>query len=327
MEHYVTLFDSLFLPQGLALHFSLKRHGGDFTLWVLCVDRAAYDVLTKLNLENVRLISLEQVETDDLRQVKPGRSRGEYCWTLTSHCPRFVFDADPKVQRVTYLDADMWLLRSPRRIFAEFEASGKAVLITEHAYAPEYDLTATTGRYCVQFVTFCRDRGEPVRQWWAERCIEWCFARIEDGRYGDQKYLDDWAERFETFVHVLQQRDLLVAPWNACRFPYGSAVLYHFHNLRLLKDGKAMLSRGYEIPKATRLGVYEPYLVDLSAAIAALENVGHRALPQMKRPGLGIRAGVTFRKLARLFARLRPIVIRRLPVAEHLKAAAQQTKG
>jgi hypothetical protein len=34
MEHYVTLFDSLFLPQGLALHMSMERHAGVYTLWI-----------------------------------------------------------------------------------------------------------------------------------------------------------------------------------------------------------------------------------------------------------------------------------------------------
>ena len=31
MEHFVTLFDSLFLPQGLALHMSMERHAGKAT--------------------------------------------------------------------------------------------------------------------------------------------------------------------------------------------------------------------------------------------------------------------------------------------------------
>ena len=50
MEHYVTLFDSLFLPQGLALHISMERHLKDYTLWILCVDDQAHEILSKLNL-------------------------------------------------------------------------------------------------------------------------------------------------------------------------------------------------------------------------------------------------------------------------------------
>ena len=34
--------DSLFLPQGLALHMSMERHVKDYTLWILCVDDEAH---------------------------------------------------------------------------------------------------------------------------------------------------------------------------------------------------------------------------------------------------------------------------------------------
>jgi hypothetical protein len=165
MEHYVTLFDSLFLPQGLALHASMERHAGSYTLWVLCMDEAAYDVLTSLHLPNLKLLALSHLETPELLAVKSGRTRGEYCWTLTPFAPRFVFEAASEVERVTYLDADLWFRKNPALIFREFTASGKGVQITDHAYAPEYDSTATSGQFCVQFMTFHRQRGEAVRKW------------------------------------------------------------------------------------------------------------------------------------------------------------------
>ena len=288
MEHYVTLFDSLFLPQGLALHASLERHAGPFTLWVLCVDDAAYTALDKLALPNLRLLAIENVLTDELRRVQPTRTRAEWCWTLTPFTPRFVFDADPTAQRVTYLDADLWLARSPRPVFDEFEASGKAALITEHAYAPEYDQTDTAGRFCVQFMTFVRDRGETVRTWWADRCIEWCYARHEDGKFGDQKYLDDWPRRFADHVHVLQQRALLQGPWNATRFAPSEGVAYHFHGLRTLRHRRVLLGLGYQLPRPTLAQFYRPYADDLRAAFARLADIGVTPRPQIdaSRPAL-----------------------------------------
>jgi hypothetical protein len=314
MEHYVTLFDGLFLPQGLALHRSMERHAGSYTLWILCVDRAAFDALATLQLANVRLLLAEELETEELRQARSSRTRAEYCWTLTPQAPGFVFAADPSVARVTYLDADLWLFRSPQAIFEEFEASGKSVLITEHAYAPDYDQTAMSGRFCVQFITFIRDRGEHVRRWWAERCLEWCYARMEDGKFGDQKYLDDWPDRFSSDVHVLLRKDLIVAPWNATRFPYSSMVAYHFHGLRLLRGGRVMLARGYEIPKPTQIGAYQPYLRDLACGVAALKAIGYEVRAQAQRPGLHVLVGVLVRKLQRILARMNPMVTARLPL-------------
>ncbi|MEP7056565.1 MAG: hypothetical protein ABI809_02175 [Caldimonas sp.] len=285
MEHYVTLFDSAFLPQALALHASMERNLASFRLWMLCVDDVAHELLTRLALPHCTLLKLSELETPELLAVKPLRGRGEYCWTLTPFAPRFVFEADPSVRRVTYIDADIWFLKDPAPVFAEFETSRAAVLITDHGYAPEYDQSATSGQYCVQFMTFERDACETVRQWWEERCIEWCYARFEDGKFGDQKYLDDWPYRFEGLVHVLERQQLAQAPWNATRFPYSQAIFFHFHGLRIAPGRRFDLGPIYPLPAATVRCVYEPYLSDLKAGIATLQNLGFAARPQSQRLG------------------------------------------
>ena len=284
MEHYVTLFDSVFLPQGLALQASMERCAAPYTLWVVCMDDAAQTVLSRLALPNVRLLPLAAVETDELRRVKPARTRGEYCWTLTPFTPQFVFDADASVRRVTYVDADTWLVRKARPVFDEFEASGKSVLITEHAYAPRYDQSASSGRYCVQFMTFVRERGETVRRWWAERCLEWCYARLEDGKFGDQMYLNDWPLRFGSDVHVLQNRAAMQAPWNTLVFAPGDAVLFHFHGLRLMRGNHLLSTDHYRINPPTFRSIYVPYMDDFAQALRTLRACGHVPRPQVDRP-------------------------------------------
>lgn len=286
MEHYVTLFDSLFLPQGLALHLSMERHVKDYKLWILCVDDQTHLILKKLKLVNVELLQLTQLETPELLSIKPTRTKGEYCWTLTPFSLRFVFEADPSVRRVTYLDADLWFRKSPAPIFKELEQSGKHVLITDHAYSPEYDQSETSGQYCVQFMTFMRDGGEEVRKWWEERCLEWCYARFEDGKFGDQKYLDDWPTRFETRVHVLANKELTLAPWNALRFPYGNAITWHFQGLRLIPQKKYchVVLNGYPLPAATRKNIYQKYIDDLNVVIGILFSHGVSIRAQDTRP-------------------------------------------
>ena len=145
MENFVTLFNNIFLPQGLALHLSMERHMHNYLLWILCVDDETYNVMKKLDLPNIRLLKLSNLETKELLSVKSERSIAEYCWTLSSFAPRYVFEADKSVKRVTYVDADLWFIKQPRSIFDEFERSGKQVLITEHAYAPKYDQSEKFG--------------------------------------------------------------------------------------------------------------------------------------------------------------------------------------
>lgn len=299
MEHFVTLFDSLFLPQGLALHLSMERHIKDYTLWIVCMDEDAHAALAKLDLPNVRLLELGKVETPELLRVKPKRTISEYCWTVTPFAPRIVFEADPDISRVTYVDADLWFRKHPAAIFRELEASGKNVLITDHAFAPEYDHSTTLGQYCVQFITFTRGGGETVRKWWEERCIEWCYARAEDGKFGDQKYLDDWPERFPDAVHVLNDKELALGPWNATRFPYGRSIFYHFHGLRLTSETSLNVSAyAYILKRPLIEYVYRPYIADLREASAILKRAGVKFRQQAESAGL---LSSALRRLGRIY--------------------------
>lgn len=301
-ERYATLFDAGFLPQGLALLESLERHAGDFVLWVLCMDDAARAALTALDHPRLRLLSLADVETPGLLAVKPGRSRGEYCWTLTSFLPGAVFARDAQARRVTYLDADVFFLRSPAPIFAELDASARAVLITEHDFGPGYDQAERAGRFCVQFNTFTRSPGAAeVLAWWQARVLEWCFARAEPGRFGDQKYLDQWPTLFPDAVHVLQARHLAHGPWRYSAWPATARgdeahVFMHFHQLRLYAGGLVRLFRGYRITPDRVRELYGPYLAALTRAWSRLDALGQA--PRLPvRPG-GARAAAERRALS-----------------------------
>ena len=192
-------------------------------------------------------------------------------------------------------------------IFKEFESSKKHVLITEHAYDPALDRTAQSGRFCVQFMTFRRtSESFNVLKWWQDRCIEWCFDRNEDGKFGDQKYLDQWPELFSNEVHVLRQVDKTLAPWNVDYFlsknPSGlTPVFYHFQSFRIVSDKSARLYVGVSISKKADI-FYKPYLEAIREQIDVLKSIGI-SLSKMPEP---VRRFNTLRKLyMRLFNKVR----------------------
>lgn len=276
MEHYVTLFDSVFLPSGLCLHDSLIKNAGDFTLWIVCMDRKVEQQLVKLKLSNVRLITLESIENERLLSVKSDRTKGEYCWTMTPFVAESVFTLVPEAKRVTYLDADLFFYDSPALFFDELERSQKKVLITEHAFAPEYaKWEELSGRFCVQFLTFTNsDEALKVMHWWQDACIDWCYARIEKDRFGDQKYLNKWPELFGNDVHVLKQRNRTLAPWNVSFYMEQQAlkpVFYHFHSLRLVGEKTVRLYEGYKINKQGQL-LYHLYIQALEEKLKVLKT-------------------------------------------------------
>jgi len=273
-EHYITLFDSGFLPNGISLHASLRRHDPDSVLWILCMDDTCFDILDTLALERVRLLRLADVETPELLAIKAARSVGEYCWTMTPFTSDIVFDRDDSAERVTYLDADMWFLRSPAPIFADLDASGAASLITPHAYSNEHDQALAYGIYCVQFMPFIRGASDGIRARWKGQCINWCYAEPDSGRFGDQKYLDDWPATFGSQVHVETEPGWTQGPWNANRFRVSDAITFHFHRLRI--TGPDVVNVGtYRLPREHVRDVYEPYLADLRTAVNMISEAGH----------------------------------------------------
>src|SRR3954469_20158424 len=90
-EHFVTLFDSHYLPLGLSLYRSLEEHAQPFHLWIVAMDDACADALAKIAPRDVTVIRLPEIENQALRDVKAHRSVGEYCWTLTPFLPSHIF--------------------------------------------------------------------------------------------------------------------------------------------------------------------------------------------------------------------------------------------
>lgn len=289
LEHFVTLFDSNFLPQGIALHASMERHINQYKLWIVCIDELSFEVLDRLRLPNIQILSLSNLESDELKRVKQSRTASEYCWTVTPFTSKYVFEADLSVQRVTYIDADIYFLKSPKPIFERFKKSNSSIMITNHAFSPSRDASKLSGTYCVQFMVYERETSEEVRQRWEDQCIEWCFNRFESGKFGDQKYLEEWPKLYGSNIYVLEEDEYCQGPWNCTRFPFGDAIIYHFHGLRLQKQP---LGGGYSIdlgnnfiPLINIESFYKPYLLDLRAAIKLLKNVNFQVKPQRKFNG------------------------------------------
>lgn len=285
MRYFVTLFDSNYLTRGLILYRSLIRHAFKFHLWIVCFDDLAHELLTKLNLDRVTLVSLSEFEDPELLQIKHERTRAEYCWTCTPSTALYVLNHEPHVDRITYLDADLMFFSSLEPIFAE--AADASIVITEHRYLPEYDKSKTNGTYNVQFMMFQRDvEGLAALNWWRDRCLEWCFARAEDNKFGDQKYLDDWPERFEK-VHVLQHLGAGLAPWNATRYSLkkdnnsvyvekDKLIFYHFHLLTIYPLNIVNIG-SYPTNQGLIDWVYKPYLQELNYAYKQIRNISPKS--------------------------------------------------
>lgn len=276
MNYYTTLFDKNYLPYGLSLYNSMCEFCSPFNLTILCVDDQTHDALDSLRLNFVKLLKLSDLEDKNLKEVKKKRTHLEYCWTLTPFSILFAFEANPRINQITYIDSDIFFLKNPQDIFKELQKKNKEILITRHGFSKEYDQTETSGEFCVQFLPVQRKALDIINEW-KQNCLEWCYNRIEDEKFGDQKYLEAWPKKYNSRIHISENDKWFLAPWNATRFDYKDGIIWHFHGAKIFmnKDFKLIGLKciNYRIPELIKHHIYKKYYTNIKNSISLLEKI------------------------------------------------------
>lgn len=279
MLNFITLYDKNYMSRGLALYGSLKKHCEDFTMYVLAMDDVVASYLPSLGYGNLKVVTVADIKEmyPVLVRLEKERTRGEFSWTLSSFSIQYAlrkFSLDSCI----YVDADTCFYNNPELLLKE--CGEKSVLITEHNYTPEYDQSATSGKFCVQFMYFKNNSdGNKVLEYWRSKCEEWCYNRMENGKFGDQKYLDDWESRFEEIVYNCRNIGCGVAPWNIQKYDISvedgtyfvtervtrikkPVVFFHYHALLEIAERKWVLSQ-YRLAENDKKLFFKPYIKEL----------------------------------------------------------------
>lgn len=263
---------------------SLKAHCPQAHVHVLCMDNRTRALLTDLDMPYISCIPLATLENDALLAVKQDRSVAEYCWTLSPCLPWHVLENNPNIDFITYVDADLLFYSPVQPLFDEI--GDASIAIIEHRFPQHLKHLEVNGRFCVEWVSFRRDEeGLACLSRWREQCLEWCYYRLEDGRMGDQKYLDEWPGRFP-HLHILQHVGAGVAPWNYAQYRFGKAargeitvdgdplIFYHFHQFQLLDNGSFdRLSAFYTDVCPEPQAVYESYEAALESVLKDVRSL------------------------------------------------------
>ena len=283
-RYFCTLFDSNYLLKGLAMLRSLKRHCSGATIFVLCMDDQAKLTLERLDMPFVTCISLAEVENEELLEAKADRGTAEYCWTLSSGFTWYVMQNYPEIDFLTYVDADLLFYSDVEPLFNEI--GDASIAIIEHRFTPRLQDREVNGRFCVEWNSFRRDeQGLACLLRWREQCIEWCYYRLEDGKMGDQKYLDEWPGRYSS-CHILMHPGAGIAPWNYAQYRFDknengqitvegvALIFYHFHQFQLLENGSFdRLSSFYTSECEEPQAVYEAYETELKKCLEDVREV------------------------------------------------------
>lgn len=274
MNRYCTLFNTNYLSRGLQMIRSLQSFAREAYVYVLAMDDECAKLLQHLRLKNVKVITLADLETPTLLQKKAERTIAEYCWTLTPVLIHHILH-NYAIDAVTYVDADIMFYRDPSSIVRAMRED--VVLLTPHRYTAKFDQSATSGIFCVQFMCFKRHpKAIKALQWWRDACLEWCYNRFEEGKFGDQKYLDNWPVQFKG-IHICSDPAVGIAPWNIQQYTLKQEgkrsiifhedeaiqpIFYHFHGLKFFHNHRIELTH-YPISEPLKRYFYQPYVKSL----------------------------------------------------------------
>ncbi len=271
-SNFCTLFDINYIATGLTLYESLLKNVKKSVLWVVCMDSDTYDKLESLSLDRLKPVKLETIEAHfpELRQAKLNRSKVEYYFTCKSAILRFLFEV-VRVENAAYVDADMYFFND----FAHPRITDCSTIITPHLFPHSQQHLDVCGKFNAGFVSVqASEVSFRLLRKWYEDCIEWCYDRIENGKYGDQKYLDQWKIQFDD-VYESCHENLNVGPWNVGGKTVGEGhetvtlngnrlICFHFHGLKKISAHKYELGVDhYDIPNLADVvnAIYIPYML------------------------------------------------------------------
>jgi len=291
MYNFCTYFDHNYLSMGLTLYESLLQHCSDFRLFILCLSKECYEILSKLDLKNIKLIKLEELEASDkdILGVKQNRTLIEYYFTITPLLPLYILNNYPETELITYLDSDLYFFDDPAPIFEEI--TGKSTAIIGHRFSPKIKGKENPGKFNVGWITFRRDEnGLNCLRWYRQKCIEWCYDRVEENKYADQKYLDYFQDKFQGVMEI-QHKGANIAPWNIDNYNVQikhnkiyiddvKLIFFHFNGLKRVFG--PLYDSGFSVYNASLTRVIRKYiyvsyldaLVDVSKKTKCQMNIG-----------------------------------------------------
>lgn len=267
--NFCTIFDYSYFAKGLALYYSLDKVC-DCHLYVFTSDEKCKIKLKEKQFSNLTIIDISEIESNELLDVKAKREVAEYFWTIKGSCLEYLL-INYNLDIITYIDADTFFYSSPEPFFNEME--NKSVLILPHNFSPKYQHEIINGIYNAGYISFKNDKdGLTALRWWTDKSIEWCYRKKENGKFGDQMYVNELAN-FQGVYSIKHLGGL--ANWNVEQYEfeiedghiYGitnskenfEVIFYHFHYMKFLIPREVELGRKFISDKVLEI-FYKPYI-------------------------------------------------------------------
>lgn len=211
---------------------SLKAHTRDFTITVLALDSTAYDELKKRNDPVIELVGVQQYKDYfDIDESKYADKK-QFYFSITPNLCLYLFETRPELNRIFYLDADLYFFQSANILLQEMGEN--SILICSHHFNPLHQLIATHyGHFNVAINGFVKnEEGMRCLRNWKHDCDSWYpgMSGYPHSFFSDQIFLDKWPSKYSS-LKIVTNKSIDVAPWN-------------LNNIRITRRNGVFLANG-----------------------------------------------------------------------------------
>ena len=247
--HIITLFDKNYLIRALTMKESILYFYQNIQFWFLCLDTESKNMIEEIKMDMVKAITLDNIGDERLLKTKIHRNNAEFAFTAKSVLIDYIINSSEvkESEVVMWVDSDILFYSSPVDILNEMEKY--SIAITPHKFPDKnIELEKKVGRYNAGLIFFKVDNNsKKCINEWKNQCIDWCFLKYEDGKLGDQMYLDSWTKKYNA-VYEIPDKGINLGSWNVERYKVSSKspeqifidnnplVCYHFHGVKMYKD-------------------------------------------------------------------------------------------
>lgn len=275
------------LIQAIACFLSLYKNMDNFKVYILCVDEKCYEFLKEINSDKIVLVTIAELNREDLLAIKASRKLNQYCWTLKPGFIKHIFTLDDSINRVTYIDSDLFFYQNPNVIF-ENQPDASVLLSSGEIFLPMYSkefnqtMQTLTGNFNSGFISFKKDiNGLQCVNWWDKMCVDSCTSNPEDNKFGDQKYLDDMPFLFNN-VYEITTQGINIGHWNYLKYKFtvsndnvmvnnNELIFYHFSGFRIIS--KYDIRQVHEEDRVNIPFIYQIYKRALGKIIDDVEKI------------------------------------------------------
>jgi len=279
---FVTFFDSRFLIQGTVAVASFLKQNESASGVIYCTNT----LTTKILKERFRGLRVKIRNISEIPSIEEAREMMSLdrnpIEVLLALKPILILETLkdlPREEPLVYFDADLFFYESLNTMITEL--GGANLLLTRHLFPSQLSSSVKYGIVNAGFILM-RNKSETIAVVtdWAKKCKQWCFLRLEEGKYGDQLYLNDYLDLpgvksisdpgVNNGVYYFQEKRKIKSISNVVFIEDSKLICFHFHGIRITKDLIFSGFNRYKVPKrAFRVwtNIYRQYLKEIKVEL------------------------------------------------------------